>query len=423
MARTIRPAAMLTRTARARLRRGRQPAYNALTARAHLGYVRRPAEPFGRWILRRRIGGRYTTLTIGAADDVLAADGVSVFSYDEARERALELAGAERVAGSITVGRVFDDYVTNLRERDKSIEVARTASIYLGELADVPVGELTTAQLQAWLATVAAVPARASRVVPKPSNADDDGEAKRRRQNSANRIAGVIIAALRLARRRNQVPSDAAWRDLRRFEGVDGARARFLTIVESVRLLNACPEDFRRLVRAALETGCRFSELARLRVGDFAPDIGRLAVWKSKTGKPRHVVLTDEGVTFFEQICTGRSGDELMLLRDDGSPWKYSNVSWPMAAAVARATIAPRITFHGLRHTCASLAIMGGVSLMVVAKNLGHTTTRMVERHYGHLAESYITAEIRRGAARFGLAASNVEPLRPAKGIRKIYNN
>src|ERR1700730_4993354 len=32
-----------------------------------------------------------------------------------------------------------------------------------------------------------------------------------------------------------------------------------------------------------------------------------------KSGKPRHVVLTDEGVQFFRRLCAGRAGDEIML--------------------------------------------------------------------------------------------------------------
>ena len=40
---------------------------------------------------------------------------------------------------------------------------------------------------------------------------------------------------------------------------------------------------------------------------------------------------------------------------------------------------------------------------MVVARNLGHADTRMVERHYGHLAPSYIADEIRRAAPKFGI--------------------
>jgi hypothetical protein len=43
-----------------------------------------------------------------------------------------------------------------------------------------------------------------------------------------------------------------------------------------------------------------------------------------------------------------------------------------------------------------------GVPLIVVAKNLGHSDTRMVEKHYGHLAPSYIADAFRAGAPRFG---------------------
>jgi integrase len=84
-----------------------------------------------------------------------------------------------------------------------------------------------------------------------------------------------------------------------------------------------------------------------------------------------------------------------------------SNQKRPMDEAVERAKISPAISFHGLRHTWASLATMAGVPLLVVAKNLGHTDTRMVEKHYGHLAPSYIADAIRAGAPRFGFKADS----------------
>jgi hypothetical protein len=37
------------------------------------------------------------------------------------------------------------------------------------------------------------------------------------------------------------------------------------------------------------------------------------------------------------------------------------------------------------------------------AKNLGHKDTRMVEKHYGHLAPSYVADAIRAGAPKFGI--------------------
>jgi integrase len=91
-----------------------------------------------------------------------------------------------------------------------------------------------------------------------------------------------------------------------------------------------------------------------------------------------------------------------MFLKADGSTWRKSHQLRPMAKACRRAKIDPPINFHALRHTWASLATMNGVPLLIVAKNLGHSDTRMVEKHYGHLAPSYIADAIRAGAPRFG---------------------
>jgi integrase len=84
------------------------------------------------------------------------------------------------------------------------------------------------------------------------------------------------------SRRRDDSPSNSA-------------RVRYLTVGEAERLINACDPEFRSLVRAGLETGCRYGELIRLEVCDFNPDASTLAIRQSKSGKPRHVVLTRGG--------------------------------------------------------------------------------------------------------------------------------
>jgi len=43
---------------------------------------------------------------------------------------------------------------------------------------------------------------------------------------------------------------------------------------------------------------------------------------------------------------------------------------------------------------------------------LGHADTRMAERHYGHLAPSFIADAIRQAAPTFGLKAGNVQIMR-----------
>ena len=144
------------------------------------------------------------------------------------------------------------------------------------------------------------------------------------------------------------------------------------------------------------------SELGALQVHDFNPDSGTISIRQSKTDRPRHVVLTDEGVALFKQLCVGRAGSEPMLQKTGGGLWGRWHQKSLMREACDHAKITPRLGFHGLRHTWASHAVMNGVPLLVVAKNLGHSDTRMVERHYGHLGRDYVSDAIRAGAPKFG---------------------
>jgi integrase len=113
----------------------------------------------------------------------------------------------------------------------------------------------------------------------------------------------------------------------------------------------------------------------------------------------------------------GRPGGALMLTRADGMAWGPSHqIRW-MAEACRTARITPSAGFHILRHTAASHMVMSGVPLNVVAHNLGHAGTRMTERHYSHLAPSYVAETIRKFAPDFGTADdSNIVPI--ARGVR-----
>jgi integrase len=222
----------------------------------------------------------------------------------------------------------------------------------------------------------------------------------------------MLKAALNRAWRDGKISSDASWRRVEPFGNVDVARVRYLSIDEATRLINSSGPDFRLVVEGALQTGARYGELTRLRVSDFNSDVGTLTIQQSKSGKARHVVLTDEGEQLFSKLCAGRQGDEIILKKTNGESWKDSHQGRPMAEACRRAHILPLVGIHTLRHTWASHAVMNGVPLLVVAKNLGHADTRMVEKHYGHLAPSYVADAIRSGAPRFGAQQANIVPLR-----------
>jgi integrase len=205
----------------------------------------------------------------------------------------------------------------------------------------------------------------------------------------------MLKAALNRAYNAGRVPSDAAWSKVKPFKQANAPVVRYLSGDETRRLVNACVEDFRPLVQAALLTGCRYSEPVNLTCADFNRDSDTLMLRQTKAGRSRHVVLTEEGRRLFIQWTVGRAANERIFLRADGEPWGASHQQRPLADAAHRAQLSPPPTFHILRHTHASMLAMRGVPLGVIAAQLGHQDTRMTEKHYAHLAPNYVADTIR----------------------------
>jgi integrase len=428
MARTVKHAKLDSATARNKLKRGRQPHWQELQPGNHLGYRRQKGEDTGRWILRRYLGdgNRYRVTPLGSADDAHKADGVNILSHEQATVKARAAIGTFTGGKipNITVRQAFTRYV-EWKEAEgqpvKDVESQGRAHI-LPKLGDQQVNRLTAEELRKWFKTMADSAAqrrpKAGKAQYRPevenATAAEIDEAKRKRQSSANRVLNTLKAILNHAFDEKQVSSRDEWgRRLKPFRNVGKARVRYLSIAEVQRLLNSCEPDFKSLVTGALVTGARYGELGRLLVTDFHPDSGTIHIRKSKTGKERHIHLNEEGAAFFKSHCAGRAGSELMFAHavpdrhNRSRPWKKSEQAEPMKAANLRAKLTPPIGFHGLRHTWASLAAMNGVPLIVVAENLGHKDTKMVEKHYGHLAKSYIADAIRAGAPNYGIQPDN----------------
>ena len=186
-------------------------------------------------------------------------------------------------------------------------------------------------------------------------------------------------------------------------EGVDTCIiAQFLfdpVALAGCRVFLISPDRDAAIRAARLRCFSADGELCRLRVADFDKTSGTLIVRKSKTSRSRHVFLTDEGVRFFSDACAGREPDEVMFVKADGKPWGHGNAGWYVRQAKERCGI--MVHFHMLRHVWCSLAVMNGVPLTVVARNLGHVDTRMIEKTYSHLAPSYVSEAIRAGAPGF----------------------
>jgi integrase len=351
--RTIRDARLESRAARLRLAAQRQPHWKTLVpARLHLGYRRRQRNLPGTWLVRHYVGGeRYRVAPLGLADDFHdAADGVIDFA--EAQRRALthKLSTGTR-AGGPTVGDAIERYIEALRsDRPAAADEieARIERSVPSKLSSISLAALSSDDLTRWRDALVSVSAYGSRAPSTP-------ERKRQRRATANRTFSVLRAALNKAFEDGLVDSGKAWQRIKPLRNTTGVRLRFLTVEESQRLLNAADRasGFRDLVHAALLTGARYGELCRLQVRSFQH--GKLHVALSKSGRGRHVVLTEEGIKFFSQLAVGRRGDDVLLRRNGSGEWRKSDQARLMVSAVKAARLAP-ITFHSLRHTYAAIS-------------------------------------------------------------------
>jgi integrase len=430
MPRSTRNIKLETRSARAKLLPRSAPYFLKVAKGLRLGYYRSRVGA-GTWIGRRYLGnGEYETASLGIADDTIAADNVAVFDFWRAQDVLRRWGERGRLAdrgivrmGPYTVRTAVEDYLAEVavEKRASALKAARyifEASV-LPKLGHLVVEELTSDQINRWRNDLAASGkrVRTKKYVDKPVRrlppASD--EERRKRRATSNRVLTMLKAALNRAYRAGRVASDEAWRKVKPFKQTDLAVVHYLSDDEARRLVNACDADFRLLVQAALLTGCRYSELVNLTCADFNCDNDTLMLRRTKTGNVRHVVLTEEGRHLFTQCTAGRAADERIFLRSDAKPWGASHQQRPLAEAASRAKISPAPTFHILRHTHASLLAMRGVPMGVIAAQLGHRDTRMTEKHYAHLAPSYVAETIRVNFPKLGIAETlNVVPLRVA---------
>jgi len=430
VARTVRDANLETRTARLRLPIRSEPYWRGLEKGFALGYRRRGKG--GTWLARRRAatGGGYAEHRIGTTDDLQDADGVAVLDYAQAQSAARDWWRAETRReeghdprqGPFSVKDAIDDYLKSYERRGgKAVYDARRAAEthILPTLGPLLVTKLTTWRLENWHHGLAEKPALVrSRRGHKPNyrKADKSTEGIRKRRATANRILTVLKSALNHAWSTGQVPSDDAWRRVKPFKAVDAARVRYLNEAERLRLINACEPTFRNLVQGALLTGCRYSELTSMQAADFNSDAGTLTVRESKAGKPRHVTLTDEGQRLFATLIAGKQSGDPIFSRSDGKAWGKSHQLRKMREASRRANIKPAISFHVLRHTHGTALAMKGVPMGVIAAQLGHSGTRMTEKHYAHLAPSYVADTIRAHFPRLGIATETaVAAMKPKR--------
>jgi integrase len=163
---------------------------------------------------------------------------------------------------------------------------------------------------------------------------------------------------------------------------VPRARVRFLYPAEEQLLTPVVAQDaiVWPYYVVALHTGMRLGEIARMKAEDISLSIRDIFVPDSKSGRSRHVPVSEELAVFLERQIAGKKPEEHALagvIRD--------YVSRRFRWLCVRSSIAD-LKFHDLRHTFAARLLTKGVPIYKVSKILGHSSVVVTEQHYGHLS-------------------------------------
>lgn len=177
------------------------------------------------------------------------------------------------------------------------------------------------------------------------------------------------------------------------------------------------------LFRLAAYTGMRRGELAGLRWREVDLDAGTVTVSRQRVktgdgvgvGRPKtkrgertldvdpetvRVLREHRKAQLAEQLAAAEWEDSgLVFTAEDGGGLHPDVISQTFDRIVDKLKVV-RITFHGLRHTHATIALAQGVPLHVVSRRLGHSSEAFTAQVYGHI----LPGQQQEAAARFAAA-------------------
>ncbi len=159
-------------------------------------------------------------------------------------------------------------------------------------------------------------------------------------------------------------------------------RSRWLSVEEEERLIRSASTHIIPLIRFAVDTGGRLSELLGLDWHNVDLASQRITFIKTKNGEDRTVRLCDRACAVLACLNPTDTGP---VFTYRGKAIKRVKTAFNHARMKSGLK---DVRFHDLRHTFASRLVQGGVPLYDVMHLTGHKSLAMVQR-YAHLAPNY----------------------------------
>lgn len=203
---------------------------------------------------------------------------------------------------------------------------------------------------------------------------------------SCNRFLAVLKTICTVAENRGFLPCGRS-----PCLGVSGFRApaqkeRYLSRKEAeslMRALKASPHPHARALQLLLLTGARKNEILKARWENMDLERGMLTTPVSKSGKARHIILSEAAMSVIRKLPRG------------DSPWLFPGQSKGKALSdiylfwnsLRQELGLGDVRIHDLRHSFASFLVNAGHPLYEVQKMLGHADPRTTMR-YAHLEQA-----------------------------------
>jgi integrase len=291
-----------------------------------------------------------------------------------------------------TVAEPWFDSKSGLKPKTRASYRSLLDIVVLPRWDDTRLRDITHADVQAWVHTLATDPAaRQRKASNRPNNGDLQGLSAARVVHAYQVVDQVLRYAVR-ARYISMNPADDV--QLPRKSTTEKAALTH----DQVRQLANASGELSTMVYVLAYGGLRYGEIAALRVGDVDASRRRLKVSRSVTAvagmgmvegttKTHQTRMVPLPVFVMDEVgaqVKGRSPAELVFPYHDGSwiPRDWFALRLDKACAAVGLT---GVTPHTLRHTAGSLALASGASVVTVQKLLGHQSPITTMNVYSHM--------------------------------------